>query len=110
MPARAAGEAWLAGVMHEQRTVAGAHRVRPGGSGHLACGGRSSTGHIRAREVHQRAHGARKVWLALNCEGTVARSDQRRLCTKQCLNDRLNGVEGRTQCTLEVVPTGQKPR
>jgi len=26
------------------------------------------------------------------------------------LNDRLNCVEGRTQCTLEVVPPGQKPR
>jgi hypothetical protein len=38
------GEAWLAGVVHAPRTVAGAHRVRPGGSDHLACGGRFPMG------------------------------------------------------------------
>jgi hypothetical protein len=34
----------VAGVVHAQRTVAGAHRVRPGGSDHLACGGRFPMG------------------------------------------------------------------
>ena len=38
------------------------------------------------------------------------RADQLKLWTDYRLNDRLNGVEGRTQCTLEVVPLGQKPR
>ena len=40
----------------------------------------------------------------------VAVADQRRLCTKHCLNDRRNCIEGRTQGTLEVVPLGQEPR
>jgi hypothetical protein len=42
---------------------------------------------------------------------TLAASDQLTLWTDYRFNDRLNRVEGRTQCTLlEVVPLGQKPR
>jgi hypothetical protein len=40
----------------------------------------------------------------------VTRSDQRQLCTKYCLNDRLNCVEGRTQGTLDVEPLGHESR
>ena len=40
----------------------------------------------------------------------VTRSDQRKLCTKYCLNDRLNCVEGRPQGTLDVEPLGHEFR
>ena len=45
------------------------------------------------------------VWIA-----ALAVADQRKLCTKYYLNDRLNCVEGRTQGTLDVVPLGQELR
>ena len=40
----------------------------------------------------------------------IGRADQLKLWTDCGLNDRLNCFEGRTQCPLEVVPLGQKPR
>ena len=40
----------------------------------------------------------------------LAVADQGKLCTKCCLNDRLNCVEGRTQGTLDVEPVGKESR
>ena len=51
----------------------------------------------------------RQIWRG-DLRAAVTRSDQRTLGTRECFNDRLNGVEGRTQGTLEVVPPGQEPR
>ena len=36
--------------------------------------------------------------------------DQRTSCTEYCLDDRLDCVERRTQCTLDVVPLGEETR
>jgi F420H(2)-dependent quinone reductase len=49
-------------------------------------------------------------YLIASVAGTVSRSDQRKLCTKYCLNDRLNCVEGRTQGPLDVEPLGHESR
>jgi hypothetical protein len=51
------------------------------------------------------------VWLHPRAKWShMGRADQLKLWTDYRLNDRLNCAEGRTQCTLEVVPLGQKPR
>ena len=56
--------------------------------------------------VHVPQSGSARRGTARCLLGPCLGNNRRKLCTRQCLNDRLNCVEGRTQCTLEVVPPG----